>query len=215
MDHIRVLVVDDHAVVREGIRMFLGIEPCLEVVGEAESGQEAIRQAKSLKPDVVLMDLLMPEGPGVEAIAEIKRCMPGVKVVVLTGFGDGPTVRSAIQAGADGYLLKDADGETLLNALQAVLQGDTPLHPRVARHLVADLTPYVDSLLTKREMEVLRLIAKGLSNKAVAQALNLCEGTVKVHVSNILDKLDVSSRTEASMKAIEMGLLSLSEVRRN
>jgi NarL family two-component system response regulator LiaR len=215
MNHTRVLIVDDHAVVRKGIQMFLGTEPSIQLVGEAGDGQEAVCKAKSLQPDVILMDLVMPQGNGIQAIAKIKRCVPNVKIIVLTTFKDQARVNAAIQAGADGYLLKDADGDALLQAIHAVQQGDVPLHPHVARHLVSSITKHPDvngiGCLTEREKEVLRLVAKGLSNKAVAQVLNLSEGTVRVHVSNILGKLGVSSRTEAAVRALQMGLISPDE----
>ncbi len=215
MHHTRVLIVDDHAVVRKGVQMFLSTESTIQVVGEAQNGQEAVRKAKSLQPDVILMDLVMPQGGGVEAIIEIKRCTPNVKIIVLTTFKDPARVNAAIQAGADGYLLKDADGDALLQAIHAVRQGDVPLHPHVARHLVSSITKHQDvngvGCLTEREKEVLRLVAKGLSNKAVAQVLSLSEGTVRVHVSNILGKLGASSRTEAAVRALQMGLVSADE----
>lgn len=207
----RVLVVDDHAVVRKGIQMFLSTEPSVQIVDEAEDGPDAVDKAKSLQPDIVLMDLVMPGGDGTEAIAEIKRYMPGIKIIVLTTFTDAPRIRAAMEAGADGYLLKDADGNALLKAIHAVQQGDVPLHPHVARHLIgrpANGNTMNNADLTEREQEVLRLVARGLSNKAVAQALNICEGTAKVHVSNILAKLNASSRTEAAIWAVQTGLIS-------
>jgi NarL family two-component system response regulator LiaR len=216
MNQTRVLIVDDHAIVRKGIWMFLSTEPSIQMVGEAVDGQDAIGKAKSLRPDVILMDLVMPNGDGIEAIAKIKRCTPNVKIVVLTTFGDEARVNAAIEAGADGYLLKDADGEVLLQAIHAVQEEDMPLHPRVARHLVkGDVARHRNTNraghLTDREKDVLRLMVKGLSNKGIAQDLNLSEGTVKVHVSNILSKLNVSSRTEAAVRAIQMGLISSDE----
>jgi NarL family two-component system response regulator LiaR len=215
MSQIRVLIVDDHAVVRKGIQMFLSTEPCIQAVGEAEDGQDAVRQAKSLQPDVVLMDLVMPKGDGVEAIAGIKRCVPNAKIIVLTTFKDGARINAALQAGADGYLLKDADGDALLQAIHAVQKGDSPLDPCVARHLVSSVTNHKDSdgvrHLTEREKEVLRLVAQGLSNKAVARALHLSEGTARIHVSNILGKLNALSRTEAAVRAVQLGLISLGQ----
>jgi NarL family two-component system response regulator LiaR len=215
MSQIRVLIVDDHAVVRKGIQMFLSTEPSIQAVGEAEDGQDAVRKAKSLQPDVVLMDLVMPKGDGIEAIAKIKRCVSNVKIIVLTTFKDGARINAALQAGADGYLLKDADVDALLQAIHAVQQGDAPLDPCVARHLVSNVTQHkgADGIkhLTEREEEVLRLVAKGLSNKAVARALNLSEGTTRIHVSNILGKLNALSRTEAAVRAVQMGLISLGQ----
>jgi len=209
MNPTRVLIVDDHAVVRKGIQMFLSTEPSIRVVAEAEDGQEAIRQAKSLQPDVVLMDLVMPQEDGIEAIAEIKRCVLNIKVIALTSFKDEAKFKAAIEAGADGYLLKDADGDSLLQAIRAVQQGGMPIDPQVARHFVRDgmQREATTGHLTEREKEVLQLVARGLSNKAVAQALKISEGTAKVHISNILGKLNASSRTEAAVQALQMGLV--------
>jgi len=211
MTPIRVLIVDDHVVVRKGIQMFLGIEPSVQVIGEAVDGQEAVHKAKSLKPDVILMDLVMPGRDGIEAIADIKHSIPHVKIIVLTTFQDEARVNAAIEAGADGYLLKDADGDELIQAIHTVRQGDMPLHPHVARHLVRGTAKYEEGgagPLTKRQKEVLQLVARGLNNKSVAQDLNISEGTVKVHISNILSRLNVSCRTEAAVWAIRTGLIS-------
>jgi DNA-binding NarL/FixJ family response regulator len=215
MKQTRLLVVDDHAVVRKGIQMMVSTEPGIEIVAEAGNGQEAVHQACLLQPDVVLMDLVMSQGNGLEAIAAIKRCSPQIKIIVLTTFEDQTRVTEAIEAGADGYLLKDADGDALLRAIQETQQGGMPLHPRVARHLIKGKLKYpeTDSIasLTEREKDVLRLMVKGLSNKGVAQSLHLSEGTVKIHVSNILSKLEVTSRTEAAMIAVQRGLITLEE----
>jgi DNA-binding NarL/FixJ family response regulator len=212
MNQIRVLIADDHAVVRQGIQMITGTESSIELVGEAKDGQEAVYQVQRLQPDVVLMDLVMPAGDGIAAIAEIKRHYPDIKIIVLTTFEDDYRIQAALEAGADGYLLKDADGEALLQAVQAVQQGDMPLHPRVARHLFTGRAEDYDrpeiGQLTAREQEVLQLVAQGLTNREVARALNLSEGTVKVHVSHILGKLDASSRTEAAMLAVQLELIS-------
>jgi DNA-binding NarL/FixJ family response regulator len=145
MNYTRVLIVDDHSVVRKGIQMFLATEPSIQVVGEAGDGQGAIRKATDLRPDVILMDLVMPHGDGVEAIAKIKRCVPTAKIIVLTTFKDGARINAALQAGADGYLLKDADGDALLQAIHAVQQGNAPLDPYVARHLVSNVTQHKDA----------------------------------------------------------------------
>jgi len=207
----RVLTVDDHLVVRQGIRMLLDTDHSIQIVGEAESGRDAVRQAKALKPDVILMDLVMPGGDGIEAISDIKHSISGAKIIVLTTFGDEPRAKAAMEAGADGYLLKDADADALLQAIHAVQRGEMPIHPRVAPHLVNNHTEGQGvrriSQLTGREKEVLQLVAQGLSNRAVAEALNLSAGTVKIHVSNILSKLNVSSRTEASVLALQSGLI--------
>jgi DNA-binding NarL/FixJ family response regulator len=215
MNRIRVMIVDDHSVVRKGIEMLLSTEPSIKIVGEAASGQEAIARAKDLKPDVIVMDLVMPEGGGTTAIAAIKRRMPNTRILVLTTFGDEASVTAAMQAGADGYLLKDAGGEALLNSIRAVRRGDVPLDPHVARHLVRGTATGRDTpggvRLTRREMDVLRLVAGGLSNRQVAKDLGLSAGTVKVHVSNILGKLNVSTRTEAAVWAVRTGLVAAAD----
>ncbi len=211
MSQTRVLIVDDYVVVRKGIQAVLSAEPSISVVGEAEDGEEAIAKAKSLRPDVILMDLVMPGGGGSVAIAEIKRRFPAIKIIVLTSFEDDAKIDAAMEAGADGYLLKDVGRHALMQAIRTVQQGDLPLAPRVARHLVQSAAKSHDTPrykpLTKREREVLRLVAKGLGNRAVAEALNIGEGTVKAHMANILHKLNVSSRTEAAVWALQAGLV--------
>jgi DNA-binding NarL/FixJ family response regulator len=215
MKPIRVLIVDDHAVVRKGIQLLVSTESAIQIVGEAKDGRDACHQAKLLQPDLILMDLVMPHEDGIEAIAEIKRDTPNLKIIVLTTFGDDARINAALQAGADGYLLKDADGEALLQAIQAAQRGDMPLHPHVARHLFRGAGRQTGSNdmdhLTEREKEILQLVSKGLSNRDIAKNLTLSEGTVKVHVSNILNKLGVSSRTEAAIWAIQMGLVSVDQ----
>ena len=216
MSQTRLLIVDDHAIVRKGILMFLKTSPSIQIIGEAEDGHDAIRKAKSLRPDVILMDLVMPGVDGIEAITELKHHLPQTKIIVLTTFSDESKFSAAMAAGADGYMLKDADGDALLQAIQAAQRGDMPLHPSVTRHLVASVKNGPDikngtTRLTEREKEVLRLVAKGWGNQAIAQALNLSTGTVKVHVSNILGKLNVASRTEAAMSAIQTGIISLDQ----
>jgi DNA-binding NarL/FixJ family response regulator len=215
MKRIRVLIVDDHAVVCKGIQMIVNTEPAIQLVGEAADGREAVAQVHRLQPDVVLMDLVMPDGDGIAAMNTIKRKYPHIKVIVLTTFEDDYRIRTSLEAGADGYLLKDADGEALLQAIYAVWQGEMPLHPRIAHHLFADRIGPTTSAnierLTQREREVLQLIAKGFTNKEVANALVLTVGTTKVHVSRILDKLNVSSRTEAAMVAVQLGLVPTNE----
>lgn len=213
MNPIRVLVVDDHPVVRKGIQMYIGTEPTIELVGEAKDGASAVLQVKRLQPDVVIMDLFMPHKDGVTAIAEIKRDFPQVKIIVLTTFEHNDQINAAIEAGADGYLLKDADGEALLEAIKTTRLGEMmPLDCRVARYLLHDAAgqaaPNQLVHLTEREQEVLDLLAQGLSNKAIADKLSLTEGTVKIHVSRILSKLNVSSRTEAAIQAVQLGLLT-------
>jgi NarL family two-component system response regulator LiaR len=211
MTQTRLLIVDDHVVIRKGLESMLGAESSICVVGEAEDGEEAIRKAKSLKPDVILMDLVMPGTDGVTAIAEIKRCVPDAKIIVLTSFEDDVRIDAAMGAGADGYLLKDVGRHALAQAIRTVRQGDLPLAPHVARRLVRSTVKSRNATghnpLTKREEEVLRMVARGLTNRAVAEALNIGEGTVKVHMANILHKLNVSSRTGAVVLAIQTGLV--------
>jgi DNA-binding NarL/FixJ family response regulator len=210
----RLLIVDDHVLVRKGILMFLSTEHTIEIVGEAESGQDALRQAKASRPDVILLDLIMPQGDGLEAITCLKQELPDIKIIVLTTFYDEGRVKAALKAGANGFLLKDADGATLLRAIQAVQKGGMPLHPTITEYLLKETYQNDHSgypCLTEREKEVLQWVARGLSNKRVGQALHLSEGTIKTHVSNILTKLHMASRTEAATWAIQAGLISLEE----
>lgn len=220
MEKISVLIVDDHTVVRKGIQMILSTEPGIQVVGEARDGQEAFEKAVELQPDVILMDLAMPRVDGIDAIARIKRHFPQIKIIVLTTFTDKEKMTAAMQAGADGYQLKEVEGDSLLQALQSVQRGEMPIHPRVTAHLVynrpEEASPTSDlpiRNLTDREKEVLQHVANGESNREIALQLNLSNGTIKVHVSNILSKLDVTSRTEAAVLATKIGLISLSEHR--
>jgi DNA-binding NarL/FixJ family response regulator len=212
MHQARVLIVEDHALVRQGILAFLDTDPAIEVAGEAADARDAVCKAESLEPDIILMDLKLPDGDGINTIAQIKHRRPEVKVLVLTSFGDEARVTAAMEAGADGYLLKDADGEVLLRSIHAVRRGGMPIHPRVAVYLVKRALNHKESLesiaLSERETEVLRLVAQGLSNQAVAEALNISLGTVKLHVNHILGKLRVSGRTEAALKAVALGLIS-------
>jgi NarL family two-component system response regulator LiaR len=214
MPKTRLLIVDDHVIVRTGIVMFLKTEKCIQIVGEAGDGIEAIQMARQLQPDVILLDLVMPQKDGLEVIGELRRDVPEAKILVLTTFGDEFRVKAAIKAGAHGYLLKDADGEILLNAIHAVQQEGMPLHPSVTQYLVKQINsvgPNGQTPLTEREKGILELVARGLSNKEVAKRLQLSPGTVKVHVSHILNKLHVSSRTEASTWALQHGLVSLAD----
>jgi NarL family two-component system response regulator LiaR len=218
---IRILVVDDHTVVRKGIRALLAEIEDIEVVGEARTGQEAITRAESLNPDVVLMDLVMPEMDGIEAIHQIMQKQPQARILVLTSFATDDKVFPAIKAGAIGYLLKDSDSDDLIRAIHQVHQGESSLHPRVARKLLKEITnvpespnhpgPSVDPL-TEREVQVLRLVAKGESNQEIAKQLFIGEGTVRTHVSNILGKLHLASRTQATLYALKEGLASLDDV---
>jgi DNA-binding NarL/FixJ family response regulator len=210
MSRIRLIIVDDHSIVRQGLRAFLIIQPDMELLGEARNGIEAVEVATKLQPDVVLMDLVMPEGDGVSAIAAIKRSLPHIRVIALTTFADAELVLGAVQAGVDGYLLKDVDIQELAHAIRTVHAGRPYLHPEATRHLLqstAQPTPNVDRL-TSREQEVLAQVAVGLTNRQIADDLSLSEKTVSVHVSNILGKLGLSSRTQAALHAVRIGLVS-------
>ena len=211
MGTVRILIADDHAVVREGLRTLIGSEPGLELVGEAIDGEEAVRQARSLNPDVILMDLVMPRKGGLEAIGEITDENPDSRILVLTSFADDDKVFPAIKAGALGYVLKDSLPEQLLQAIHDVARGVSSLHPTIALKLIreinqpSDLPPVVDPL-TKREVDVLKLVAQGLSNQQIAERLIISEWTVRKHVHNILDKLHLANRTQAALYALREGL---------
>ncbi len=207
---VKVMIVDDHAIVREGLMMLLSEEMGIEVVGEARNGSEAIIRAEILQPDVILMDLMMPEMDGIAATTQIRQKHPGCQVLVLTSFAENQRVPDAIQAGAIGYLLKDVLKGDLLNAILAAAQGKPTLHPEAQRQLMQQMmTPVETNLLgslTEREMDVLRLIANGRSNKEIAATLHLTEGTVKGYVSTILGKLQVADRTQAALYAVKHGI---------
>ena len=214
MDAIRILIADDHAIVREGLRTLIGSEPGIELVGEAADGVEAVLKARTLQPDVVLMDLVMPRKDGLEAIREIKQENPEIRILVLTSFAEEDQVFPAIKSGAQGYLLKDSSPEELLKAIYAVHSGEAPLHPTIALKLIrelkqpSDLPPAADPL-TEREVTVLKLVAQGLTNQEIADRLMISEWTVRTHVSNILDKLHVANRTQATLYALREGLAHL------
>ncbi|MBI2756366.1 MAG: response regulator transcription factor [Chloroflexi bacterium] len=207
---IRVLIVDDHGVVREGLRAYLDLEPDLDVVGEARDGREGLKRTLELSPDVVLMDLLMPNMDGVEATQAIKQARPAVHVIVLTSFVDDEKVVPAIKAGATSYLLKDVAAIDLARAIRGAYAGQAQLHPEVARRLMQQVTAprkhEAAADLTEREGEVLRLVAQGRSNKEIARELVVSERTVKGHVSNILGKLGLQDRTQAALYAVRHGL---------
>jgi NarL family two-component system response regulator LiaR len=207
---IRVLIVDDHGVVREGLRAYLELEPDIQVVGEAKDGGEAVRRALELQPDVVLMDLVMPIMDGVDATARIKEQLPATHVIILTSFLDDERVVPAIRAGATSYLLKDVAATDLARAIRGARAGQAQLHPEVARRLMQQVTTPrkqdAGALLTDREREVLRLLADGRSNKEIARTLVVSERTVKGHVSNILGKLGLQDRTQAALFAVRNGL---------
>jgi DNA-binding NarL/FixJ family response regulator len=204
---IRILIVDDHAVVRQGLHMFLGLDPEFEIVGEAADGGEAVSKASALQPDVVLMDLLMPEMDGIEATRAIRQALPDIEVIALTSVLEDDKVVGAVRAGAIGYLLKNTRADELAQAIKAAAAGQVHLSPEAAVRLMREVqAPERPETLTERETQVLRLLAAGQSNKEIAHALQIGEKTVKTHVSNILAKLGVVSRTQAALYAIRAGL---------
>jgi DNA-binding NarL/FixJ family response regulator len=211
-DKIKVLLVDDHAIVRQGLRTFLELQDDIEVVGEAENGAEAVELAQQREPDVVLMDLVMPKMDGIEATRQICAIRPGTKVIALTSFAGDDNVFPAIKAGAAGYQLKDVSPSDLVDAVRAAYRGETLLHPEIAKKLMTEVATREDKPeadldeLTERELDVLRLIAQGFSNQEIAQELTISEKTVKSHVSNILGKLNVDDRTQAAIYALKKGL---------
>lgn len=216
MGRIRIMLVDDQAMFREGLRTLLATQPDFEVVGEAADGAEALRLCPDVQPDVVLMDLRMPHLGGVAATRRLRAAHPDVRVLVLTTFDDDEDIFEGLRAGALGYLLKDASSAKLFEAVRAAARGESFLQPSVAAKVVAEFArlaegpphdlPTVDAL-SDRELEVLRLVAQGASNKEVASALYIAEGTVKNHLTNIFSKLDVRDRTQAALKARSLGLL--------
>jgi NarL family two-component system response regulator LiaR len=211
---IRILIVDDHVVVREGIRTLLGSVPDMQVVGEAVDGADAVAQTRALDPDVVLMDLIMPTMNGIEAIAKITRENPDVRILVLTSFSEEDMVFPAIEAGALGYLLKDSSPAQLIQAIQDVHGGQASLHPSIALKLIKELKrpttlPPAEQPLTGRELAVLKLVAQGLTNPEIADRLVISEWTVRTHIRNILGKLHLANRTQAALYALREGLVDL------
>ena len=206
---IRVMIVDDHSVVRQGLTMFLSLDDAIEIVGEAENGEEALALAQELQPDVVLMDLLMPKMDGITAIKQMRRDQPDIEIIALTSVLEDASVVGAVKAGAVGYLLKDTKADALCQAIHAAAAGQVQLSPEAAARLVREVKlPDTPENLTERETDVLRLIGKGLSNKEIAHELGIGEKTVKTHVSAILNKLGVLSRTQAALHAVKIGLVS-------
>jgi DNA-binding NarL/FixJ family response regulator len=206
---IRILIVDDHAVVRQGLKMFLGLDAELEIVGEAVDGKQALQMARELQPDVILMDLLMPVMDGIQATAAVRAELPDTEVIALTSVLEDSSVVGAIRAGAIGYLLKDTQSDELIRSIKAAADGQVQLSPRAAARLMREVrTPENPETLTERETDVLRLLAEGKANKEIAHELSIGEKTVKTHVSNILSKLNVSSRTQAALHAARIGLVS-------
>ena len=214
--NIRILIADDHTVVREGLRTLIRTEPGMEVIGEAADGVEAVQKAHTLQPDVILLDMVMPRKDGVKVIGEIKRENPAARILVLTSFSDDDKVFPAIKAGALGYLLKNASPQRLLSAIRDVYQGEPTMSPDIASKLMRELQrssdlPPTREPLTEREVEVLCLVAQGLSNQEIADTLIVGEGTVRTHVSNILSKLHLANRTQAALYALREGLAPLNK----
>lgn len=214
---ISVLLADDHNVVRGGIRALIESEGDIRVVDEAADGVEAVIKARTLNPDVILIDLQMPRKTGVEAIEEIKQANPEARILVLTSYSDDEIVFAAIKAGALGYLLKESSTQELVQAIHDVHNGESSLHPVIARKLIRELNrpsslPPSDEALTEREVEVLILVARGLPNQDIAQSLVISERTVRTHVSNILSKLHLANRTQAALYALKEGLITLDQM---
>jgi NarL family two-component system response regulator LiaR len=211
VDTIRVLVAEDHPIVREGLRTLIASEPGMALVGEAADGIEAVAKARALRPDVILMDLMMPRMSGLEAISEIKAGQPEVSILVLTSFAEEDKIFPAIRAGALGYLLKDSSPEQLLRAIRDVHRGEPSLHPTIALKMIRELDHPASqersaSPLTDREIQVLKLVAQGLTNQEIADRLVISEWTVRTHVRNILGKLHLANRTQATLYALREGL---------
>ena len=211
---IKILIVDDHELVRQGFQALLSVKEGVEVIGQAENGNQAVSMANSLLPDIILMDLLMPEKTGIEATREIKANNPDARILIITSFAEDENVFQAIKAGALGYLLKDSSPQELMQAIKDVCQGRMSLHPNIAMKLLEELNRPLDGKatdqpLTEREVEVLKLVAKGHSNQEIASQLIVSERTVGAHVSNILSKLHLANRTQAALYALRKGLTDL------
>jgi NarL family two-component system response regulator LiaR len=213
---IRILIADDHAVVREGLRTLISMEPGMTVIGEAQDGNQAIQQSLALDPDVILLDMVMPHKSGLEVIAEVRQQNPEARILVLTSFAGDDVVFPAIKSGALGYLLKNSSPQRLLHAIHEVFRGEPSMSPAIAKKLMlemqrpSELPPTADPL-TGREVEVLRLLAQGLTNQEIAGKLFIGEGTVRTHVSNILSKLHLANRTQAALYALREGLATLDD----
>ncbi len=211
---IRVLVVDDHPVVRVGLRALIDTEPNMEVVGEAADGVQAVEKVRSTQPDIILLDLVMPRKDGIEAIVDIKQINPDARILVLTSFSEEGKVFPAIKAGALGYVLKDSSPQQLLEAIRDVYRGESSLHPAIARKLVHEFSqptdhPPTDGQLSQRELQVVKLLAQGQSNREIGDILDVSERTITKHVGNILGKLHLANRTQAALYALREGISTL------
>jgi DNA-binding NarL/FixJ family response regulator len=204
---IKILIVDDHHVVRRGLAFFLKTQKDMDIIGEAKNGKEAVEMASALDPDIILMDLMMPEMDGIEATRRIKAVHPGIQIMMLTSFSDQDQVVPAIEAGAGGYQLKDIEPDELVKSIRKLLSGENSLHPKATNHLLTRITkkepPNKIHELTRRESEVLKELTKGKSNKEIASSLFITEKTVKTHISNIFSKLEVTDRTQAALYAVK------------
>lgn len=213
---IRILIADDHAIVRRGLVTLIGSEPGMAIVGEAADGVEAVLQARELEPDVILLDMMMPRQTGLEAIGQIKQTHPDARILILTSFAEDDKVFPAIKAGALGYLLKDSSPAQLIQAIHDVYRGEPSLHPTIALKLMRELKepsdlPPTDEPLTRREVEVLQFVARGLTNQEIARLMVVSERTVGNHIGNILSKLHLANRTQAALYALRHGLASLDD----
>lgn len=211
---IRIFITDDHAIIRAGLRAMLELVPDIEVIGEAENGRQAVERVRHLQPDVILMDLVMPEMDGIEAIRHILAQQPAMRILVLTTYAGEDNIFPAIKAGALGYQLKESKADELVSAIRQVQRGESALHPIIARKVLQELSrpaehPPTPDPLTPREVEVLQLVAQGLTNDAIADQLVISEATVRTHVSHIMGKLHLASRTQAALYALREGIASL------
>jgi NarL family two-component system response regulator LiaR len=212
-DPIRVLVVDDHSIVREGLCAMLESKKGIRVIGDAGDGEEAVQRARSLNPDVILMDLKMPKKDGIAATRDIIKERPDARILVLTSFSDDEQIIESMRAGAMGYILKDANPDDLITAIHKVHAGETPLDPLVARRLIVNLTPStesrLDNVMTARELEVLNLVVQGFSNQEIGQRLSISPRTAGTHISNMIHKAGVDNRTQLALLALKQGISSI------
>jgi len=214
---IKILICDDHAILRIGLKSLIAGNSEMVLVGEAVDGEEAVSLAGKLRPDLIIMDLIMPRKNGIAAITEIKNATPHVRILVFSSFSDDENVMSAIRAGAHGYLLKDSSPDEFIQAVKDVFQGKSSLHPVIARKVIRELHQSpdqhpADDPLSDREVEVLRYVARGMPNREIARTLAIKEGTVRIHVGNILNKLQLVNRTQAALYALRKGLVQLEKI---